>query len=315
MKPNPLLIMGLIAVIAGILWMVVHRFSPSPAEYQSAETAPAESVQPEHQAAGIDPDTGGLFETTAKESAGGALRIEKLTAVPLPSGPLASRYPALVEKALAGDKDAAYQLHRAMWVCHAIPVERREFDAHLLEVQTTHTYDGLYLGNRTPEILDRLRKWFDYCEDITADERAGYFDWLTLAAELGSLEAQLRFTEVIPPGDFDFKSDDEEEQNRIREFRQTAVRHLESAVQQGSVEAMEWLALAYYNGVMIEKHDVKAYTYALAAMQAHDQADSAGAPALHRFLEMIEPTLYPHQIEAARKEADRYLANPNCCRL
>ena len=83
-------------------------------------------------------------------------------------------------------------------------------------------------------------------------QRAAAHDWLTRAAKLGHLEAQLRFTATPVPG-WSALSD-----AQIAAHRRAALNFTEAAWRQGSVDAAQRLALLYETGIVVERDVVEA---------------------------------------------------------
>ncbi|MBH1633570.1 sel1 repeat family protein [Stenotrophomonas maltophilia] len=107
------------------------------------------------------------------------------------------------------------------------------------------------------------------CESLLTETSIADKDWLTKAAEQGSVEAMVMYPinpdYTLPGGPREYLKDPE----AVQKWREKSRQFLEQAASLGSQDALLSLSSAYGAGVVVEKNPVREMAYALAAQQVH----------------------------------------------
>jgi len=106
---------------------------------------------------------------------------------------------------------------------------------------------------RNPEV-------FEQCKRLAADDYVAAGDWLALAADQGSVPAQLLYAtdaESVLGSEADMLRDPD----RVKAYKVRAVAYLNHAAEGGSVDALLLLASAYRNGVLVDENPGTSYAY------------------------------------------------------
>lgn len=115
------------------------------------------------------------------------------------------------------------------------------------------------------QVLTRLAECQPLLEDIELSMR----DWITLAADQGSIEAMLTYPNNPAYVLGDNESDWFRNPERAIEWKQRARHYLEAAAKVGSQDAMLALSNAYGDGMYVEKDSELQYAYAVVAQKMH----------------------------------------------
>ncbi|WP_155760632.1 tetratricopeptide repeat protein [Stenotrophomonas maltophilia] len=143
------------------------------------------------------------------------------------------------------------------------------------------------------------------CESLGPDDYAKASEWLSLAAEQGSLGAQLLYASD-PEAIVGDASEMLRNPGAVDEYKERSNSYLRKAASQGSVDALSALGDTYMNGIMAPQDLPTSYAYFLTMKRIDPQLLS------RRKLEFFENTLTASQIaEANRKSMEIY---NECCR-
>lgn len=142
------------------------------------------------------------------------------------------------------------------------------------------------------------------CERLLSDDSLMRIDWLTRAADQGSIEAMLMYG-VNPAYTLGSADDYIKDPDRVSEWKSRAIGQLSAAAELGSQDALFSLSSAYDNGVLVKGDRVQAYAYALSADIA------AGGLGSSDLLDIYRKVLSRTELEAARKRSREILTR--CC--
>lgn len=160
-----------------------------------------------------------------------------------PEGNAAAAVDELKAHANAGDSKAAYSLYLTLRKC----MEEIESSANGRKAGSAKPHDG--------------------CENVAVEDYAKASDWLEIAAEQGSLPAQLLFAD---DGDAILGSPSDMVRNpeKVIAYKEQAMRYLTEASKGGSVDALLRLGNAYSVGVLVDQNfsDSNAYYEAVRAI-------------------------------------------------
>lgn len=143
------------------------------------------------------------------------------------------------------------------------------------------------------------------CEGLLSDESIVKTDWLSLAAEQGSVEAKLMY-----PVNPEYTLGDAQEYlrspERVMEWKQRSMRYLDEAASIGSQDALLSLSRAYENGVITRKDPILAYAYAAAAERV------SPVPYLAEGLEQLKSAVPAKDVRQADLLIEKIASN--CCK-
>ena len=129
------------------------------------------------------------------------------------------------------------------------------------------------------------------CESLLTETSIADRDWLTKAAEQGSVEAMVTYPinpdYTLPGGPREYLKDPE----AVQQWREKSRQFLERAASLGSQDALLSLSSAYGAGVVVEKNPVREMAYALAAQQVHP------IPGFQEAYQPLRSSLSARQIE------------------
>ena len=159
----------------------------------------------------------------------------------LPDQPVSTYLEILTQAAKRGDAEAAYRISIALDRC------------------------AMYKGNPPhPSFAKELAK----CQDLTEEQISQGLHWLQIAAENGNEAAQVRYAQSLGrlfPSRTELVRDPE----RLIQFKNDALRYLQSASLNGNVDAMVALAQNHKDGLIVP-HDLEAvYAYLDVADRTH----------------------------------------------
>lgn len=114
---------------------------------------------------------------------------------------------------------------------------------------------------------ERIERSLEQCSDIGMDAELLSKEWLSIAAEQGSIEARLIYA-MSPEEILGTTEDMLRNPAKTESYRNSAVRYLQEAAAQGSLDAVAALGRAYEAGIIIESSPVQSYAYQRAAQRA-----------------------------------------------
>lgn len=230
--------------------------------------------------------------------------------------PFLDDFTRLRELVDGGDSSAAMDLYEIVRFCSTAYVSEEELDRAVeLAYQTRRIHlPDTQSSMRVAEVDDieavidsELREPFKYCDGIDIYERSNAGDWLETAASLGNSLASIELGRSIADTDYD-----------------KSLAYLHKAWQQGNTDALPFLAKLYgtsYQSGEFPENKIKAYSIYYAfnyilqeGSQGHGEIFGRWAAEQRRNLELVEDTLYEHEIEEGRRAArDLIISNENCC--
>jgi hypothetical protein len=244
------------------------------------------------------------------------LRPIRLAPAPFPvPARLADRYAELVRMAQQGDGAAARSLHKWLGVCQRAygdetslhnAIARLHADRVVISPDATRPPIVLPVGADVKEFEKlELRRPYEFCSGITAQQKAEAPRWLDVAVQAGDFQAVQEY--AVQLGD-----------------TAEALKIWDTLWQeQGFRGSLSPLAIRYSNGVAGGPPDyVRAYAYKLIELKLLEAAyqDSASPNSRNMLGAMQESLRYtggfldPQQTAAATALAKQLLAeNPNCC--
>lgn len=293
------------------------------ARWRSAESAPAAS---ESTAASADvtgssdgqvdaPPDQPPVEPAVREvqtRSGVAVRLQRASRIDVPVPPYGALYAQLSAGIESAPPAEQYRFGLLLYQCRDVPAQAGELAAKIEQVHQTRRLDGWDIGDPVMEEAT-LRRDFDNCAGIPAEERRAHRDWMKRAAEQGQMEAQLNLMYYLPKAEYcQFIEDCTPQQaafmTSLREESRTTI---QQALEAGSVEALRTVGSWALNDEMGPPDPIQAYAY----LSAYDQVQQAAGREreLARMLEQIAERLRPVDLELAEARARELLANPNCC--
>ncbi|WP_313144342.1 hypothetical protein [Stenotrophomonas sp.] len=153
------------------------------------------------------------------------------------------------------------------YVQSLLPASRRgsanaTFNIFLASLDCKRSYTGSAHGSEAGQSsLESLKE----CEALLSDKKLLDMDWLTEAAEQGSIEAMTMYSinpdYVLPGGPKSYLRDPE----AVQRWKSNAKTYLEKAAMSGSQDAFIAISNGYSNGVIYEYNPVSELGYAMAA--------------------------------------------------
>ena len=136
------------------------------------------------------------------------------------------------------------------------------FNIFLAALDCRRAYTGSLDGSEAGQMsLEDLKE----CETLLSDKELLDMDWLTEAAEQGSIEAMTMYSinpdYVLPGGPQSYLSDPE----AVQRWKSNAKMYLEKAALSGSQDAFIAISNGYSNGVIYEYNPISELGYAMAA--------------------------------------------------
>lgn len=235
-------------MIAGIAAFVALAWESRDDEQPTADVVA--STAPEHAHAHPPHAAPGSASNESRTDDGDAMRSRRAqsfaTAAPdaVLSGDAVTLLRQLTQQAEGGDAQAAFDLFRLLSTCAAYAdVER------LGEAKVVH------------------RAEVDGCERLMDASPPHAVDALRMAAQLGSVRAQVAFAAVAGQ-QFASVEAIARDVEAFGRYRAESVQFLESAARQGSVEGMLALSDVYREGVLVPADPVRALAYREAAYRS-----------------------------------------------
>lgn len=160
----------------------------------------------------------------------------------------------------AGDAQATYAIFQRVSAC------RREVVA--ADEGVFRAYSEAGMGAQYANSVERS---LEQCASLFEDSSVMSGGWLALAAEQGSVEARIVFAR-LPEEVAGTYQDVLRDPARLVEYRKNAVRYLNEAASQGSLDALVTLGNIYERGLLAERDDVRSYAYKVALGQVRPTA-------------------------------------------
>lgn len=211
----------------------------------------------------------------------------------------ARQYNDLVQRAINGDPDAAYQLYLGTKQCRDVSLNRENFNAYLDDARD---FSGI---PEDEEVVRQQTQRFEDCQHLTPQQRSSVHDWLERAAELGDSKAKSAYilTEPDQTNTADFY---------IRQtiFREKSRAYIDDLSRTGNPDDLMTISLAYSGNSSIYPYDpVKMYAYRYALARAKGAA-STGGPMIDR-LAIAQEGMTANQINDAIKMGENIFRR--CC--
>lgn len=246
---------AVIAVLAGATVLDRNEVQPArPAHLAPMRATPESVIAPE-------PQTPSVIATRP--------RAELLSprGAPVDLGGLTVR--AFIDRwsraARTGDADAAYRVYSAEALC-----ARAAENEQMLRAQSAAPGDGM--RDRIETANETLRPLCSGVSPAEVDERLVF---LTQAARSGNADAQLDFYAEGPLGKLSELRTDDRDLN-VDTWKSQAIAFLKQAAMQNNRDALEALAVAYFNGVVVPQDFEASLTYEIALARAnHKDPDLA----------------------------------------
>ena len=171
------------------------------------------------------------------------------------SSSLLNQFESLKKSADEGNIEDAFRLGQLLQACAFEPKTQEEYDQTITDQLTIP--------------VESINSGFEFCKGITKKQLKLSTFYLDKAAKAGDIEAQLSFFRALPLeidgyGD-NYEPNSKNERDYIADLNDRRIRYLESAVNEGSIDAALQLSLSYSNDLAptITGHDLsKAIKYA-----------------------------------------------------
>ena len=275
---------------------------------QAAATGPAAPVAAANTAAPQQ------TERRVVSASGVSIRLLRRPRLSVPAPPYGPAYALLEPAARAGDHPAQYRLGLLLYECRDVPADKAGLEQTIEHTYETRRRGGWDVDDPSNE-EQTLRRRYQECDGVPAEQRGQYRDWLKQAADAGLMEAQLDLPLHLPPGDYcQYISECSPEQRAKQEaLDQQAVDYLGRARDAGSAVALWTFGSWYAEGDVLPQNNIEAY----ADFSALDQIFGAAGEE-RRFGGMLSDLgnrLRPADLAQAQARAKEILSNPNCCVL
>ena len=303
-----LLVAAIVALLLAAWWFAAdHGGGPHPQASVPGQAAPA--AAPAIAAAAPQP----IVQQVVSPS-GVTIRLVRRPHLYVPAPPYGPAYALLEPAARAGDHAAQYRLSLLLYECRDVPADQAGLDQTIETTYETHRRGGWDVDDPANEERT-LRRRYQECDGVPAEQRGQYRDWLKQAADSGLMEAQLDLPLHLPPGDYcQYISECSPEQRAKQEaLDQQAVDYLGRARDAGSAAALWTFGSWYAEGDVLPQDNVEAY----ASFNALDQVFAA-AGEQQRFDAMLADLrshMRPADLAQAEARTQQILSNPNCCAL
>jgi hypothetical protein len=247
-------------------------------------------------------------------ASGVTIRLLKRPALTVPAPPYGPAYSRLEPLARAGDTAAQYQLGLLLYECRDVPTEATDLEKTIERTYETRSRGGWDVDDPAGE-EQTLRRRYEECAGVPAEQRGQYREWMRQAANAGLIEAQLDLPRHLPPGEYcQYLSECNPEQRAKQEaLDKEAVDYIGRARDAGSAAALWSFGAWYGEGDVLPQNNIEAY----ANFNALDQIFVAdGQP--RRFDAMLadlRSRMRPADLEQADARTREILSNPNCCAL
>lgn len=256
-------------------------------------------------------------QITVKEvvsASGVTIRLQRRPRLSVPAPPYGPAYAELEPAAKAGDRPAQYRLGLLLYECRDVPADKAGLEQTIEHTYETRRRGGWDVDDPANE-EQTLRRRYQECDGVPAEERGQYRDWMKQAADAGLMEAQLDLPLHLPQGEYcQYISECSPEQRAKQEgLDQEAVDYLGRARDEGSATALWTFGSWYAEGDVLPQNNVEAY----ASFSALDQVFEA-AGEQKRFDAMLadlRSRMRPADLAQADARTRELLSNPQCCAL
>jgi len=198
------------------------------------------------------------------------------------------------------DGEAAYQVYVFLRTCLDTPrspeaATRRIEGLERSAANRPADFDESGLDER----IEAIQRGVARCEGLDSVEgllEPVLLDWLTRAADRGYPQAQLAYYQsarwlLERKPQLIYRNPDV-----VTTYRTQALAYLTTALESGHSEAFTELAMAYMEGIVVERDALQSYAHAHAAdLAGHGQNEIARS-----YLSLMEPELSPDQLREAR---------------
>lgn len=305
-----ILVAAFAVLVAGWYWF---GRQPAPAVgREAAVTASGPAVAPAPAAA---PQPAAAPASKEVLSASGVtIRLLHRPSLIRPGPPYGPAYSRLEPLARGGDKAAQYQLGLLLYECRDVPNDTAALEQAISNTYQTRRRGGWDVSDPAME-EQSLRRRYEECAGVPADQRDRYHQWMRQAADAGLMEAQLDLQHHLPQDDYcQYLSECSPEMRAKQEaLDKEALDYTGRARDAGSAAALWTFAAWYSEGDVLPQNNVEAY----ASFNALDQIFVADGQA-RRFdstLSELRSRMRPADIEQADARTRELLSNPNCCQL
>lgn len=211
-----------------------------------------------------------------------------------PEGNAKDYITSLLSASDAGDSTATFNIYLAALDCrNAGSPSEIQSATRLPDERTQHA------------ALESSDRRLGECESLLIDPAlSASGKWLLRAAQQGSIEAMLLYTTDTESA-FGGSANAIRDPDLVADWKRNSVLFLDTAVRNGSVDALVKLATANNNGIIVERNPTEAYAYYLAAHRAMPQATS------EKLLGRYREELNSSQQQDAIRRADAIYKN--CC--
>jgi len=200
-----------------------------------------------------------------------------------------------------GDADAAYSYFLFLQHCKTAMRTQQELDFRTTSWAAYAEREGTDLDDAITAAVDLFRRCSVLDPDIDVSRES--FEWLTLAADMGHMTAQLQY--------YRYARDELvsslvgiREPGLLYVYKDRARAYLQNMLDTNHPEAMYRMGLAIYDGVIYEKDDILAFAYVhLAGLEGYKERGPLG---LHQYL---EARLTPREVSVAKKLARELCAS------
>ena len=247
-------------------------------------------------------------------ASGVTIHLLRRPSLNVPAPPYGPAYARLEPMARSGDKAAQYQLGLLLYECRDVPNDTAALEKTIETTYETRSRGGWDVDDPAGE-EHTLRRRYEECAGVPAEQRGKYRDWLRQAADAGLIEAQLDLPRHLPPGNYcQYLSECSPDQRAKQEaLDKESVDYIGRARAAGSAAAL-WTFGAWYNeGDVLPQNNIEAY----ASFNALDQIFLADGQQ-RRFDSMLSDLrsrMRPADLVQADARTREILSNPNCCEL
>ena len=247
-------------------------------------------------------------------ASGVTIHLQRRPRLSVPAPPYGPAYAELEPAAKAGDRPAQYRLGLLLYECRDVPADKAGLEQTIEHTYETRRRGGWDVDDPANE-EQALRRRYQECDGVPAEQRGQYRDWMKQAADAGLMEAQLDLPLHLPQGEYcQYISECSPEQRATQEgLDQEAVDYLGRARDEGSATALWTFGSWYAEGDVLPQNNVEAY----ASFSALDQVFEA-AGEQKRFDAMLADLrgrMRPADLAQADARTRELLSNPQCCAL
>ncbi|MDT0498343.1 hypothetical protein RM530_13345 [Algiphilus sp. W345] len=306
---------GLALLSCLLWWWSQTRLDASRTASQQERSVEAGRIGPEAPDAVPEPTTDVPVEPAPAARWGPRLRrliVDRRSQ--LPTGPLQAFIRERTEAAEGGDADAAYQLGLALKECRRIQTAPEALDAVIQTMYQTRRLDGISVEN-PDRMAAELRRRYERCRGVPAEARNRYYEWMSLAADSGSLEAQESMVFQLPPGNIcrerELEMCDATQRANTFALREQQAAWLLQARRGGSANALWQVGAAYLNGEMLPRDTIQAYAH-LRAFQLVSQSFDIEDRVAGLVADLAE-SMRPVEVAEAETEALELISTRQCC--